>query len=122
MYGTVARFQFKPHAEAVRLMALSREFEALSVPGHLGAYVYRTDADPTTYLMAVAFADKAAYHANAVSPEQDTRYQRMCTLFTADPEWQDGEIIFDGLTRATANGHASGRCNHPRRRTEGAAR
>src|SRR5262245_43184712 len=93
MYGTVARFQAKPGAEA-QLLALSREFETLNVPGYMGTYVYRSDADPSTFWLAVAFQDKAAYEANAQSPEQDARYQQIRALLTADPEWHDGEIVF----------------------------
>ncbi len=92
MYGTVARMQTKPGAEG-ELLALLREFEELRVPGHRGTYVYRSDADPTVFWLAVAFADRAAYRANAQSPEQDARYQRIRALLTADPEWHDGEII-----------------------------
>ncbi len=92
MYGTVARIQVKPGAEQ-ELLTLSKTFEG-QIPGHLGTYVYRSDADPSTYWMAVAFTDKAAYHANAQSPEQDARYQQMRALLAADPEWHDGEIVF----------------------------
>jgi quinol monooxygenase YgiN len=91
MYGTVARMQAKPGAEA-ELMALSREFEG-QITGLVGTYVYRSDEDPTVYWMAVVFTDKAAYHANAQSPEQDARYQQMRALLAADPEWHDGEIV-----------------------------
>jgi quinol monooxygenase YgiN len=92
MYGTIARMQVKPGAEA-ELMALSGEFEG-QIPGLLGTYVYRSDEDPNVYWMAVSFTDKAAYHANAQSPEQDARYQQMRALLTADPEWHDGEIVY----------------------------
>lgn len=92
MYGTIARMQAKPGA-AAELMALSREFEG-QIPGLVGTYVYQSDADPNVYWMAVMFTDRAAYHANAQSPEQDTRFQQMRALLAADPEWHDGEIIF----------------------------
>ena len=92
MYGTVARMQVKPGAEA-QLMALSKEMEG-QIPGHQGTYVYRSDNEPNVYWLAVAFTDKAAYTKNAQSPEQDTRYQQMRALLAADPEWHDGEIVF----------------------------
>ncbi|HET8647927.1 MAG TPA: antibiotic biosynthesis monooxygenase [Vicinamibacteria bacterium] len=91
MYGTIARMQAKPGAEG-ELMALSREFERVT-PGLVGSYIYRSDTEPDTYWMAVAFTDKAAYVANAQSPEQDARYQKLRALLTADPEWHDGEIV-----------------------------
>ena len=93
MYGTVARLQVKPGSEQ-ELMKLNKEYEGLNVPGFRGTYVYRSDTEPNTYWMAVAFADKAAYQANAESPEQDKRYQQMRALLAADPEWHDGEIVF----------------------------
>src|SRR5215211_3999540 len=89
MYGTIARMQVKPGAEA-ELMALSKEMEG-KIPGHQGTYVYRSDNEPNVYWLAVAFTDKAAYTKNAQSPEQDTRYQQMRALLAADPEWHDGE-------------------------------
>jgi hypothetical protein len=45
--------------------------------------------------MAVVFADKDAYVANAQSPEQDARYQAMRALMESDPEWNDGEVIHE---------------------------
>ena len=92
MYGTIARLQAKPGVEA-QLRALSQEF-AGQIPGHLGTYVYRADSESDVYWVAVAFTDKAAYQANAQSPEQDARYQKMRALLAADPEWHDGEIVF----------------------------
>jgi len=93
MYGTIARMQAKPGAEG-QFLALSKEFEGMKIPGHQGTYIYRSEADPNTFWMAVAFADKASYEANARDPEQDKRYQQMRALLAADPEWHDGEIVF----------------------------
>ena len=92
MYGTIARMQVKPGAEAA-LMTLSREFE-VQIRGLVSTYVYRSDDEPNVYWMAVVFQDKAAYQSNARSTEQDARYQTMRALLAADPEWHDGEIIF----------------------------
>ena len=93
MYGTVARLQLRPDAEQ-RFAELAQEFEGLSIDGHVGTYVYRSDANPHEVWMAVAFRDRAAYRKNAESPEQDARFQKMRALLTADLEWHDGEIIF----------------------------
>ena len=93
MYGTVARMQVKPGAEE-QFAGLAEEFEGLSIDGHLGTYVYRSDAEPNVVWLAVAFRDKEAYQRNAQSPEQDARYQKMRALLAADPEWHDGEIVF----------------------------
>ena len=55
MYGTIARMQAKPGAEG-QFLALSKEFEGMKIPGHQGTYIYRSEADPNTFWMAVAFA------------------------------------------------------------------
>ena len=36
-----------------------------------------------------------AYQANAASPEQDARYQKLRALLARDPEWHDGEVVYD---------------------------
>ena len=92
MYGTVARMQIKPGAEA-QLMALSEDYAPGMVPGYIGDYIYRMDNEPNTYYMAVMFESKEAYHANAQDPAQNERYMKYRALLTADPEWHDGEII-----------------------------
>lgn len=92
MYGTVARMQLKPGAES-QMDALMREYDALKVPGYVTTYVYRMDADPQTYYMAVVFDSKESYWANARDPQQDARYQQMRALLESDPEWHDGEIV-----------------------------
>lgn len=93
MYGTVARMQVKQGAEG-QLEQQMREYESLKVPGYVTTYVYRMDADPQTYYIAVVFDSKESYVANARSPEQDARYQQMRALLESDPEWHDGEIVF----------------------------
>lgn len=93
MYGTVAYCRAKPGTEK-QLMDHIREFEAANVPGAVAVYIYRTDADANEYYLAVVFESKEAYIANAVSPEQDARYQRLLTLLEGAPEWHDGEIVY----------------------------
>jgi heme-degrading monooxygenase HmoA len=74
------------------LKALMDEFEARQVPGFIGNYAYRLDADPHMYMTAIVFASREAYVANANSPEQAALYARMAALFDGEPEWFDGEI------------------------------
>jgi len=93
MYGTVARMRVKPGAEA-KFAELSRQYEALNIPGFRATYVYRMDNDPTMFMMAVVFDDKTSYVANANSPDQNVRYQEMVELLEGAPEWHDGEIVF----------------------------
>lgn len=92
MYGTVAKLRIRPGAEA-ELMALAQDYGAQTVPGYIGEYVYRLDNAPDSYIMAVLFADRASYAANAASPEQHARFLRFRALLVGDPEWHDGEII-----------------------------
>jgi quinol monooxygenase YgiN len=93
MYGTIARLRVKPGMEA-RFASLFAELESVEVPGAIGEYLYRMDEAGSEYYMAVAFADKDSYLANADSPAQDARYRQLRALLEADPEWHDGEIVF----------------------------
>ena len=93
MYGTIARFHLKPGKEA-ELAELLQEFEEESIPGVISEYIYQMDDNPNEYYMAVIFEDKDQYMANADSPEQDARYQRLRELLEDDPEWHDGEIVY----------------------------
>lgn len=93
MYGTVARLRTKQGAEG-QLDEQLRAFEAARVPGAVAAYVYRRDADPNEYYLATVWESKAAYTANANSPEQHARYQGYRALLAAEPEWHDGEIVY----------------------------
>ena len=92
MYGTVARMRIKPGAEQ-QLIEFDRQEQARNIPGFVGEYIYRMDADPAVYYLAVVFESKEAYVANATSPEQDASYQQMRALLESDPEWNDGEVV-----------------------------
>ncbi len=92
MYGTVARMRLKPGMEQ-QLAEQLREFDGLGVQGFVRSTVYRLDAGTNEYMVAVAFETKEAYVANAESPEQAARYQKMRELLESDPEWNDGEIV-----------------------------
>ena len=64
MYGTVARMRLKPGMEE-QLIALDRAEHAVGIPGYVSSYIYRMDAEPNVYYLAVAFGSKEAYQANA---------------------------------------------------------
>ncbi len=93
MYGTVARMRVKPGSED-QLTAEMRDFEAAQVPGSRAVYVYRMDGDPRDYYVAVVFDSREAYIANANSPAQNERYQRLVMLLEGEQEWHDGEIVY----------------------------
>jgi quinol monooxygenase YgiN len=95
MYGTVARLKIKPGMD-VELAAFGTNWtkgRKAQVKGAIGGYIYRLDNDPQTVIMAVVFADKASYHANAQDPAQDVEYRRLRAMLAEDPIWEDGEII-----------------------------
>ena len=94
MYGTVAHMRIKPGAEA-KFVQLMRDFGALKIPGYAFEHVYRLDAGSNTYVVVVGFDSKAAYGANANSPEQNARYRQYRELLEAEPEWHDGEVIYN---------------------------
>ena len=106
MYGTVARMRVKPGMES-KFKDLSREYESLKVPGHIGEYVYRMDEDSNEYYMAVIFESKESYFANARSPEQDTRYREMLDTLEGEPEWHDGEIVYSFVTAGKLTSQAT---------------
>jgi heme-degrading monooxygenase HmoA len=96
MYGTIARFRVKPGMESQLRQIFKeqmRQFEAGQIPGFVASYGYRMDADTNEYYLAVVFASKEAYWANAQSAEQDTRYRQWLPLLAGEPEWHDGEIV-----------------------------
>jgi quinol monooxygenase YgiN len=93
MYGTVARFRLKPDA-APQMVALMKEYEHLERTGIRTSSLYQMDSDPNEYYLAVMFESREAYHANAQSPEQNDRYQKMAALIDGEPKWHDGEILY----------------------------
>ena len=65
----------------------------LKIDGFVATAVYRADAGNDEYWLAVIFENKEKYRANAESPEQDQRFQRLRAMMAAEPEWHDGEVI-----------------------------
>jgi len=95
MYGTIATMRFKPEAEG-QLQDLLSEYRDLAIPGHVETLLYQMDGTDGEYQLVVVFDDEASYRANAQSPEQDARYQRMLALLEAAPAWHDGAILYRG--------------------------
>lgn len=95
MYGTIARIRIQPGRES-DLMRLTEQYEDLAVPGHLHSFVYKLDGTPDEYMLVAVFDGRANYRANAESPAQHERYLAMRELLAAEPEWHDGEIIYQG--------------------------
>ena len=93
MYGTVARMRLKAGSES-RMQELMKEYETLDVPGYVATTVYRMDNDANEFYMAVVFNDAESYRANAQSPEQNARYEKMIELLEGEPEWHDGGVVY----------------------------
>lgn len=91
MYGTVAKMRIKPGA-----LEHMEDWgpEDTAPRGAVAVYAFRMDADPNEVYMAAIFENKEAYIANANSPEQNERYEKMVKWLEGEPEWHDGEIVY----------------------------
>ncbi len=97
MYGTVAHMRVKAGQEdALRDWMVRWDQErAPRISGPVASYVYRMDSGPRDLILTVVFQDKESYVANADDPEQDRWFQEMRQHLEADPEWHDGEVIYN---------------------------
>jgi quinol monooxygenase YgiN len=98
MYGTVARIRIKP-GRFDDVLALFEEWDRDFRPKVKGAgagYLYRLDADANQAIMVATFENKDLYTRNANDPEQDKWFRRFRELLEADPEWNDGEVVYSG--------------------------
>jgi hypothetical protein len=89
MYGTIAKLATKPG-----VMDEIRRMEKRRPAGFIGSYVFQSDQDSKELWLVVMFESKAAYMANADSPDQDKEFKRLMKYLSSEPEWHDGEIIF----------------------------
>jgi quinol monooxygenase YgiN len=95
-YGTIFRMRPKPGAEQ-RIVELMHDWvreRQPKVPGALGAYLFRPDNRPGELLSVAVFRDRESFRANGSDPEQDAWYRRVREQLEADPEWEDGVILF----------------------------
>lgn len=95
MYGTIARLQLKPGMEQKLKEFASAADGRRQIPGYIGSRVFRMDSDPNEFYLVVAFENKEAYEANANSPDQDAEYRHMLEMLASEPEWHDGEIVYN---------------------------
>jgi heme-degrading monooxygenase HmoA len=99
MYGTIARMLVRPDADSSIDQVLRAQVDQM-IPGHIATYVFRSDHDPHEFHVGVLFESRAAYAANAESPEQDARFRELRNILAADPEWHDGEVVYQQVTAA----------------------
>ena len=91
MYGTIAKVNAKPGA----VEELSKMGSGRIPAGYIGSYVYKSNKDPSEVWLVAIFKDRAAYVANANSPEQDKEFRSLMQFLNSEPEWHDGEIVFE---------------------------
>ncbi len=95
MYGTVATMRVKGGQEAKLSDLMNRWWseQAPNAKGVMSSTVYKSDKDPSEYVLAVIFDNKANYEANAEDPEQARWYEEFRACLEADPVWNDGEVV-----------------------------
>ena len=94
MYGTIAQLNVKPGQLEAFQKGMSG-FEEMDSEGYVATYAYQMDADPNVLYMVVMFESKEAYHTNAQSDETNQQFMKMMEFLTTEPEWHDGEIIYE---------------------------
>lgn len=92
MYGTVARVQVLPGKEPELLM-LGEEMSKKPAEGQISDHMFKLDSGNDQFIVVAIFSDRESYHRYAQSPESDQNYQKIRALLTADPEWNDGEVV-----------------------------
>jgi hypothetical protein len=93
MYGTIAIMRALPGRRSEVVEILRRQFLAMEhVSGFVGHYIYLLEDDPDGLATSVVFDSKASYTANAVSDEQNRRYEEVRALMREDPQWLDGVV------------------------------
>ncbi len=96
MYGTVARMKVRPGAEDA-FQQVAREIGVGRAPGQVAVFAYQMDRDSREFFLAAIFESKEAYAANASSPEQHARFMKLMQVLEAEPEWNDGEIVYSAM-------------------------
>jgi len=96
MYGSIFRLRARPGQERALVEWVERwnRERRPKVEGFVTAYVYKSEKHPGEYINAVVFESREAYLKNADDPEQDRWYREMRALLESDPEWEDGEVIW----------------------------
>ena len=90
MYGTIMRGRVKAgQREALESLVMGWPDQRGEPDGYHSSELAWEDKDPERLVLVVHFRDKASYVANAESPEQNTKYQRMLELLDGEPEWID---------------------------------
>ena len=95
MFGSVFTLRPRPGQED-DLQGLFAEWareRRPAVKGAVASYLFRSRARPGEYTGVAIFDSEESYVANANAPAQDLWYRRLRECLTADPEWNDGEVV-----------------------------
>lgn len=96
MYGTVAKFTFKPGMQEPFMAAMDAE-QGDPDPGSVAVFGFTSDEDPDVGYMVAVFKSKEAYRKNADRPETNARFERMMEFMASEPEWHDGEVVYSEI-------------------------
>ncbi len=94
MFGTIVRWRLKASVTDDQLndvLAMMRDDRPAS---SVAIIVFRSATDPRELWVAGAFESREAYVANAATPEQNARFERISALLDGAPEWHDGDVLF----------------------------
>lgn len=100
MFGTIARWRLKDSVTDEQLNDVLAMMRDDRPPSSVAVIVFRSATDPQEIWVAGAFESREAYVANAATPEQNARFERISALIDGEPEWHDGDVIF-AATRET---------------------
>jgi quinol monooxygenase YgiN len=94
MFGTIARVKVKPGMEH-EFIALAERWtrERGAASGQISEQVFKLEDRQNEYMFVGIFTDRDTYFQNANDPETDRWYRKMRATLTADPEWNDGEVV-----------------------------
>lgn len=94
-YGTVGKLHIKP-GHIADVVAILNEWETDrkdKVDGVIAGYTLHPDLHQNTLIITAVFRDQKAYLKNADDPDQDKWFSRLAEHFSAEPEWNDGQIV-----------------------------
>jgi len=93
MYGTVAKLMVK--AGKIEELIHHMNVEYKNMPGAKDIFMYQMDEEANMMFIAVVFSDKNSYIENSERPESNVQYEKMMEFLDAEPEWHDGQVIFN---------------------------
>ncbi|HEY6378926.1 MAG TPA: hypothetical protein VI316_07080 [Candidatus Dormibacteraeota bacterium] len=93
MFGTISRWRLKEGVTEQQLAEFVDSMRADRPASAVALVVLRSASDPREMWIAGAFESRAAYDANAASPEQNARFERVRALMEGAPEWHDGDVL-----------------------------